>query len=96
MDTRLRYGLGVVALGAGNVAVGATQWAFGDQSMSVIAMELVIGVFLFGFGYAVVDDPGRIDPEQISPRVLAVVGYVGIALGAAMLAWSALVVVSAL
>lgn len=96
MDTRLRYGYGVVLLGLGNVAVGATQWAVGDQTIVVIAMELVIGALLFGFGYGVVTDPDRIDPEQISPRVLAVVGYVGIALGAAMLAWSALVVVNAL
>ncbi|CCQ33469.1 hypothetical protein HLRTI_000329 [Halorhabdus tiamatea SARL4B] len=96
MDTRLRYGYGVVLLGLGNVAVGATQLAVGGQTTVVIAMELVIGALLFGFGYGVVSDPDRIDPEQLSPWVITAVGYVGITLGVAMLAWSALVVVNAL
>jgi len=96
METRLRYGYGVVLLGLGNVAVGATQLAFGGQSTIVIAMEAIVGILLLGFGYGVVTDPERIDPEQISPRVLGVVGYVGIMMGGAMLAWSALVVVNAL
>ena len=96
MDTSLRYGVGVVLLGLGNVAVGVTQLAFGGQTTVVIAMELVVGALLFGFGYAVLNNPDRIDPEQVSPRVLAVVGYVGIALGVGMLVWSALVVVNAI
>jgi len=43
METRLRYGYGVVLLGLGNVAVGATQLAFGGQSTIVIAMEAIAG-----------------------------------------------------
>ncbi|WEL18923.1 MULTISPECIES: hypothetical protein [unclassified Halorhabdus] len=96
METRLRYGYGVVMLGLGNIAVGATQVAFGGQSTIMIGIHAVIGVLLIGFGYGVVNDPDRIDPEQLSPRILAAVGYVGIAMGAAMLVWSALVVVNAL
>lgn len=96
MDTRLRYGYGVLLLGLGNVAFGASQWAVGDQTTAVIAMEVVIGALLFGFGYRVVSNPDRVDPEEVSPRVASVVGYTGITLGAAMLAWSALVIVSAL
>lgn len=96
MDTRLRYGVGVVVLGLGNVAVGLTQWAFGGQSTMVVAIEFVVGALLFGFGYAVVNDPDRVDTDEMSPRVLAFVGYVGITLGAGMLVWSALVAASAL
>ncbi|WP_135664553.1 hypothetical protein [Halorhabdus rudnickae] len=96
MDTRLRYGLGVLVLGLGNLAVGVSQFAVGDQPTLTVVLELGVGILLTGFGAAVVDNPDRIDLDQISTRVLQAVGWVGIVLGGLMMVWSAVVVVGAL
>lgn len=96
MDTRLRYGLGVLMLGLGNLAVGIAQLAAGGQATLTVALELFVGVLLAGFGAAVVDDPDRIDPDRISARVMTAIGWIGIVLGGGMLIWSVVVLVGAL
>ncbi|WP_136688879.1 hypothetical protein [Halorhabdus amylolytica] len=96
MDTRLRYGLGVLMLGLGNLTVGITQFVVGDQSTLIVVLELVVGVLLIGFGAAVVNNPDRLDADQISTRLFQAIGWIGIVLGGLMLVWSAIVVVGAL
>lgn len=96
MDTRIRYGLGVFVLGIGNLAYGLALLTVGDQSTLFVALEIVLGLVMGGFGALVLTDPDRIDPEEISPRIMAVVGWVGIALGIGLLAYTAVLVVTSL
>jgi hypothetical protein len=96
MDDRFRYGLGVLMLGLGNLSLGISQQLFGDQPIVTIVLEIGIGVVLTLFGGLVVDSPERIDPEQLSPRILKIVGWVGIVLGIGMLVWAATLVVTSL
>ncbi|MFB6202572.1 MAG: hypothetical protein ABEI98_11265 [Halorhabdus sp.] len=88
MDSRFRYGLGVLLLGMGNVAVGFAGMVVDGQSTVSIGIELLIGVLLSLYGGAVISDPERVDPEQLSPRLMRAIGWVGIVLGAGMLVWT--------
>lgn len=94
MDTRFRYGLGVLILGFGNVAYGIAEFTSGSQSMLFVALEVIIGILLAGFGIAILDEPDRIDPEKISPLQQKIVGWGGILLGIGLFVGAALLLVT--
>ncbi|QGN07815.1 hypothetical protein Hrd1104_11215 [Halorhabdus sp. CBA1104] len=96
MNDRFRYGLGVLMLGLGNLSLGVSQQLFGEQPTVTIVLEVGVGAVLTVFGGLVVNNPERIDPDQLSPRVLKIVGWLGIVLGIGMVAWAATLVVTSL